>query len=89
MPKYIANGYLVHNGKVIQTGNEVELTKEQGDRLGEKVQLIPLEEQAGQKALQEHTVDELKEIAQERGIEEYNKLKKDELIEVIEATGQE
>jgi len=37
MPKYIANGYLVHKGKVVQTGNEVELTKEQAERLGDKV----------------------------------------------------
>lgn len=37
MPKYIANGYLVHHGKIVQTGNEVELTKEQADRLGNKV----------------------------------------------------
>ncbi|MCR1833061.1 hypothetical protein NSA56_01450 [Oceanobacillus caeni] len=37
MPKYIANAYLVHKGKIIQTGNEVELTKEQAKRLGDKV----------------------------------------------------
>lgn len=40
MPKYIANAYLVHKGKVVQTGNEVELTKEQADRLGDKVMII-------------------------------------------------
>lgn len=37
MPKYIANGYLVHKGKVVQTGGEIELTKDQADRLGDKV----------------------------------------------------
>lgn len=37
MPNYIANGYLVHEGKVVQTGNEVELTDEQAHRLGDKV----------------------------------------------------
>lgn len=37
MPKYIANGYLVHHGKVIQTGGQVELTKEQANQLGDKV----------------------------------------------------
>jgi hypothetical protein len=37
MPKYIANAYLVHNGAIVQTGHEVELTEEQAERLGEKV----------------------------------------------------
>lgn len=37
MPKYIAKSYLVHKGKVVQTGSEVELTKEQAERLGDKV----------------------------------------------------
>lgn len=89
MPKYIANGYLVHKGKIIPTGGEVELTKEQGDRLGDKVELINLEEQKGEKSLQEHTVDELKIIAEERGIEDYTKLKKEDLIKAIEASEQE
>ncbi|WP_156520677.1 hypothetical protein [Oceanobacillus sp. Castelsardo] len=40
MPKYIANGYLLHQGKIIPTGGKVELTKEQGDRLGDKVTLV-------------------------------------------------
>ncbi|MCK1982226.1 MULTISPECIES: DUF7210 family protein [Peribacillus] len=37
MPKYIANEYLLHNGKIIQTGDDVELTKDQADHLGDKV----------------------------------------------------
>ncbi|WP_445506797.1 DUF7210 family protein [Niallia sp. 03190] len=37
MPKYIANAYLVHGEEIIQIGSEVELTKEQADRLGDKV----------------------------------------------------
>lgn len=40
MPKYTANTYLVHNGAVVQTGGEVELTEEQAKRLGDKVTLI-------------------------------------------------
>lgn len=40
MPKYIANAYLVHKGKIIQAGQGVELTKVQGDRLGDKVTLV-------------------------------------------------
>ncbi|RHW33524.1 Rho termination factor N-terminal domain-containing protein [Oceanobacillus profundus] len=89
MPKYIAKAYLVHKGKIIPTDGEVELTKEQGDRLGDKVELINLEEQKGEKSLQEHTVDELKIIAEERGIEDYTKLKKEDLIKTIEASEQE
>ncbi len=37
MPKFIANAYLLHKGKVVQTGQELELTKEQAERLGDKV----------------------------------------------------
>lgn len=40
MPKYTANAYLVHNGVIVQTGGEVELTEEQAERLGDKVTLI-------------------------------------------------
>ena len=89
MPKYIAKSYLVHKGKIIPTDGEVELTKEQGDRLGDKVELINLDEQTGEKPIQEHTVDELKAIAEERGIENYSKLKKEDLIKAIEASEQE
>lgn len=35
--------------------------------------------------LSEHTVDELKEIAKDKGIDGYSKMKKDELIEAIKA----
>ncbi len=37
MPKYTANEYLVHNGKIVQTGGELELTEVQAERLGDKV----------------------------------------------------
>ena len=37
MPTYIAKKYLVQNGKVVQTGGEIELTEEQAKKLGEKV----------------------------------------------------
>lgn len=40
MPKFIANGYLLHKGAVVQTGQEVELTKEQAERLGDKVTAV-------------------------------------------------
>lgn len=89
MPRYIANSYLLHQGKVIQTGGEVELTKEQAERLGNKVELVDIEGQTGDKTLQEHNVEELKAIAKERGVEGFSKLQKDDLIEAIEATEQE
>lgn len=97
MPKYIANGYLVHNGNIVQIGEEVELNKRQAERLGDKVELIESEqtkqeqekEHAEEKSLNDHTVEELKSIAEDRGIEDYAKLKKDELIEVIQAAEQE
>lgn len=37
MPKYITNAYLIHNGNIVQTGSQVELTKAQAERLGDKV----------------------------------------------------
>lgn len=40
MPKYTANAYLIHNGSIVQTGGEVELTEEQAERLGDKVTII-------------------------------------------------
>lgn len=47
MPKYIANEYLLHNGKIVQTGEEVELTAKQAERLGDKV--TPLQEDKAKK----------------------------------------
>lgn len=38
MPTYKANAYLVNQGKVIQTGSEVELTVDQAEKLGDKVE---------------------------------------------------
>jgi hypothetical protein len=40
MPNFKANAYLVHNGKVVQTGDDLELTEEQAERLGDKVTRI-------------------------------------------------
>ena len=44
MPKYIANAYLVHNGKIVQTGGEVELTAKQAERLCDKVTPVQQED---------------------------------------------
>ncbi|OKL36997.1 Rho termination factor N-terminal domain-containing protein [Domibacillus mangrovi] len=77
MPKYISNAYLAHAGKIVQPGEPLELTEEQADRLGDKVELSE-ETQLGEK-----TVSELKEEAKAKGIEGYVKMKKDELIDAL------
>lgn len=43
MPKYIANAYLVHEGKIVQTGGELELEAKQAKMLGDKVTPAPVE----------------------------------------------
>jgi hypothetical protein len=43
MPKYTANAYLSHKGKLVQPNQEVELTEEQAKRLGDKVTFIKKE----------------------------------------------
>jgi len=98
MPKYIANGYLVHKGKIVPIGDEVELTEEQGERLGDKVTIVEVEdntvnlkenddtnnEGGDEKPLEEYTVPELKEIAKEKEIEGHNNMNKGELIEALQ-----
>ncbi len=49
MPKYIANAYLIHNGNIVQTGSQVELTKAQAERLGDKVTPAKEEKKEGPK----------------------------------------
>ncbi|WP_313429815.1 hypothetical protein [Siminovitchia terrae] len=45
MPKYIANEYLLHNGKVVQAGGQLELEAKQAERLGDKVTPAPEEKE--------------------------------------------
>lgn len=77
MPTYIAHEYLNHDGVIIQTGQEVELTEDQAYNLGRKVSLSERQQ------LEEYTVPELKEQAKKKGLEKVSDLKKDELIDVL------
>ncbi|MCM3396483.1 hypothetical protein M3638_01365 [Oceanobacillus profundus] len=70
MPKYIAKSYLVHKGKIIPTDGELELTKEQAERLGEKVTLFEgtdKNEGYTEAELKKKSADEQKEIAEKLG----------------------
>ena len=82
MPKCFSKGYLIKDGTIIKPEEEIILTKQQMIYLGDKVEKI----EADVNNLENLTVDELKEIAENQGIEGFNKLKKDELIEAIETT---
>ncbi|WP_159462134.1 hypothetical protein [Halobacillus sp. Marseille-P3879] len=42
MPIYIANDYLVKDGKVVSPGHEIEITEEQAERLEDKVKTAPV-----------------------------------------------
>lgn len=77
MPKYTANAYLIHEGAIVQTGQDLELSEEQAAALGDKVS----QSEAGK--LEEFTVAELKEQAKAQGIEGYNDLKKAELVAAL------
>ena len=98
MPEYKAKGYLIHEGRIIKTGETVELTTEQAERLGDKVGVSaggsasasaedndPKGTEEGEKPLREMTVAALRDIAQDYDIPNYSKMNKDELVQAIEA----
>ncbi|MFG6147561.1 hypothetical protein [Halobacillus sp. B23F22_1] len=41
MPTFIANDYLVKDGKVVSPGHEIEITEEQAAKLEDKVKAAP------------------------------------------------
>lgn len=90
MPTYTAKEYLLHKGSVVKPNETLELSNEQAKRLGDKVSIVagteaPDSSQEVSRALKDHTVEELKEIAQTYEIEGYSTMKKAELVEAIEA----
>lgn len=91
MAKRKANAYLLHEGKVVEPGTEIELTDEQIERLGDKTvapdETIDAEMALSNddKKLEDMTVAQLRDIAQERGIDGYSDMKKDDLIKAIES----
>jgi len=80
MPQYKTTGFLIHNGEVLDIGTDIELTEEQAERLNAEQENVVLSEE-GQ--LKEKTVDELREEAKAKGVKNYSKLNKDELIEAL------
>lgn len=93
MATYKANAYLLHQGKVVQIGDDIELTDDQAKRLldqnkvvkpGETVTATSGAETDTDKSLADMTLTELKEEAKTAGVEGFSKMNKEELIAAIE-----
>lgn len=94
---YKANAYLLHQGKRVDVGEEVQLTDEQAKPLleqnkvvkpGETVTAANGGEVKTEKSLEDMTLTELKEIAKAADIDGYSSMKKEELIAAIEKSRQ-
>ncbi|BAM99143.1 hypothetical protein [Bacillus phage PM1] len=85
MPKYTVtnNAFLVQDGKVFKAGETIELTAEQAERLGNKVEATSETELSGK------TVKELKEEAKMANIEGYSQMNKEELIAALAKDGEQ
>lgn len=80
MPEYIAKGYLIHNGEIVEPEGRLELSAEQAEALNREVENVELAPEA---KLQEKTVPELKEEAKAKGVEGYAKMTKEQLVEAL------
>lgn len=85
MPKYVVTNesVLVQDGKAFKAGETIELTAEQAERLGSKVQATSETELTGK------TVKELKEEAKAANIEGYSQMNKEELIAALAKDGEQ
>lgn len=85
MPKYVVTNesVLVQDGKAFKAGETIELTAEQAERLGSKVQATSETELTGK------TVKELKEEAKSANIEGYSQMNKEELIAALAKDGEQ
>lgn len=83
MPKYVVanESVLIQDGKAFKAGETIELTAEQAERLGSKVQATS--ETTGK------TVKELKEEAKAANIEGYSQMNKEELIAALAKDGEQ
>lgn len=90
MPNYTANAYLIKDGKIVKPDEEIELTKEQAARLGDKLQDAPGidEEPEGEQkytesSLRKLSADEQKVIVEQLGGDLEEITNQDERIDYI------
>lgn len=94
MPKYTANAYLVKDRKIVKPDEEIELTKEQAARLGDKLQDAPGideeaeeetegEQQYTESSLRKLSADEQKVIVEQLGGDLEEITNQDERIDYI------
>lgn len=81
MAKVVAKAYLSHKGKIVKPEQEIELSEAQIKKLGDKVVV----KEETEPSLESLKVDELKEVAEDEGVEGYSTMKKQELIDAIKA----
>ena len=83
MPQFYSNSILIQDGKVYRRGQELTLTEEQAEALGNKV--IAKDVADPFKPISEMSVKELKSLAKKTGIDGYSNMNKAELASELEA----